>query len=195
MAKEYTHYYSDPHFGHKGVCEFLRNDGVTKMRPWDSYEEMDDELVYRYNQQVGPKDLVWFAGDVVINRRALPTLERLNGRKKLVAGNHDIFKLEDYMKYFEDIKGVYVNTASGFVLSHVPLHPSCISQRWRVNVHGHTHYHSMNSPLHFCVCVEQIDYTPVEHHDMMNRIKAHRLSFGVDDDAPREEPVTEEKPL
>jgi hypothetical protein len=25
---------SDTHFGHAGVCKFLRNDGVTKLRPW-----------------------------------------------------------------------------------------------------------------------------------------------------------------
>ena len=25
---------SDTHFGHKGVCHFTQNDGVTKLRPW-----------------------------------------------------------------------------------------------------------------------------------------------------------------
>ncbi len=27
---------SDTHFGHTGVCRFTRNDGVTKLRPWDN---------------------------------------------------------------------------------------------------------------------------------------------------------------
>jgi calcineurin-like phosphoesterase family protein len=30
---------SDTHFGHTGVCRFTRNDGVTKLRPWDSADE------------------------------------------------------------------------------------------------------------------------------------------------------------
>jgi calcineurin-like phosphoesterase family protein len=29
---------ADTHFGHLGVCKFLRNDGITKLRPWDSPE-------------------------------------------------------------------------------------------------------------------------------------------------------------
>ena len=36
---------SDQHFGHAGVCRFLRNDGVTKLRPWTDPAEMDEHLV------------------------------------------------------------------------------------------------------------------------------------------------------
>ena len=36
---------SDTHFGHAGVCRFLRNDGVTKLRPWDDSVEMDEAIV------------------------------------------------------------------------------------------------------------------------------------------------------
>ena len=32
---------SDTHFGHAGVCRFLREDG-TKLRPWDDPAEMDE---------------------------------------------------------------------------------------------------------------------------------------------------------
>jgi calcineurin-like phosphoesterase family protein len=34
---------SDTHFGHTGVCRFTREDGVTKLRPWDDPDEMDEE--------------------------------------------------------------------------------------------------------------------------------------------------------
>ena len=43
---------SDTHFGHNGVCHFMRNDGETKLRPWDTAEEMDEainKLHTRYN--------------------------------------------------------------------------------------------------------------------------------------------------
>ena len=73
--------YSDPHFGHQGVCKFMRNDGVTKLRPWDNVEEMDEHLIKVYNERVRPNDKIYFLGDVVINRRALSTLARLNGDK------------------------------------------------------------------------------------------------------------------
>ncbi len=77
--------YSDPHFGHQGVCRFLRADG-TKLRPWDTAEEMDEHLVKVYNERVKPNDKIYFLGDVVINRKALKTLARLNGDKVLIRG-------------------------------------------------------------------------------------------------------------
>ena len=51
-------FYSDPHFGHQGVCNFTRNDG-SPLRPWDRVEEMDEALVERFNKVVGPKDKVF----------------------------------------------------------------------------------------------------------------------------------------
>ena len=41
---------SDTHFGHTGVCKFTRNDGVTKLRPWDDPDEkpnLDDWHAFR----------------------------------------------------------------------------------------------------------------------------------------------------
>ena len=90
---------SDTHFGHAGVCRFMRNDGVTKLRPWDNPEEMDEAMVKLWNERVRPNDKVYHLGDVVINRRALSIMSRLNGDKVLIRGNHDIFKIEDYTKY------------------------------------------------------------------------------------------------
>ena len=49
---------SDTHLGHAGVCKFLRDDG-TKLRPWDAPEEMDEEMVKRWNETVRPKDKVY----------------------------------------------------------------------------------------------------------------------------------------
>ena len=75
---------SDTHFGHKGVTQFLKEDG-TKLRPWDSVEEMDEAMVKLWNETVKPTDKVYHLGDVVINRRALGILSRLNGDKGPVA--------------------------------------------------------------------------------------------------------------
>ena len=50
---------SDTHFGHAGVCRFMREDSVTKLRPWDSPEEMDEEMVRRWNERVRPNDKVY----------------------------------------------------------------------------------------------------------------------------------------
>ena len=36
---------SDTHFGHSGVCRFMRNDGVTKLRPFEDPDEMDEFMI------------------------------------------------------------------------------------------------------------------------------------------------------
>ena len=41
-------------------------------------------MVKRWNETVRPNDKVYHLGDVVINRKALKTLGRLNGEKVLI---------------------------------------------------------------------------------------------------------------
>ena len=130
---------SDTHFGHVGVTKFLREDG-SKLRSFESVEEMDEVMVENWNNVVSDKDRVYHLGDVVINRRALQTLSRLKGRKVLIKGNHDIFRLEDYLPYFDDIRAYVVKQVNGkrVIMSHIPIHPGSMG-RWRLNIHGHLH--------------------------------------------------------
>ena len=177
---------SDTHFGHAGVCRFLREDG-TKLRPWDDPSEMDEEMVRRWNDRVRPTDKVYHLGDVVINRKALNILHRLNGDKVLIRGNHDIFKLTDYTEHFRDIRGYHV--MNGMILSHIPVHEASLG-RFGVNIHGHLHASRvMMQPAgkygvpvpdarYHCVCVEQTDYTPILFEDVIKRITAEGGSVG-----------------
>jgi len=170
---------SDTHFGHAGVCRFTREDGE-KLRPWDNPDEMDEEMVKRWNETVRPNDKVYHLGDVVINRKALKTLGRLNGDKVLIKGNHDIFKLEEYTQYFRDIRGSHV--MNGCIFTHVPVHPDQL-YRFGCNVHGHLHSNRVKmddgftkhgkkiDPRYFSVCVEQIDFRPILLEEVFKRIK------------------------
>jgi len=185
---------SDTHFGHTGVCRFTRNDGVTKLRPWDSAEEMDEAMVKAWNERVKPNDKVYHLGDVVINRRALPILNRLNGDKVLIRGNHDIFKDEDYTPYFRSLRGYHV--MNGMILSHIPIHSESLG-RFGVNIHGHLHADRVMITAHsthefmtrgvrqwidnryHCVCVEQTpDFAPILFEDVVSRIKAEGGTIG-----------------
>jgi len=188
---------SDTHFGHAGVCRFLRNDG-TKLRPWDNPDDMDEAMVENWNSVVKPKDKVYHLGDVVINRKALKTLSRLNGEKVLIKGNHDIFKLEDYTPYFKDVRGYHV--MDGMILSHIPLHESTL-YRFGTNIHGHTHSNRVMKTVsvqecsqydprpytiqkevvdtrYHCVCVEQTGFTPISFEDLKKRIEAEGGTVG-----------------
>ena len=169
---------SDTHFGHAGICKFLRNDGVTKLRPWDDPQEMDEEMVKRWNETVKPNDKVYHLGDVVINRKSLMILSRLNGDKVLIRGNHDIFKLGDYTTYFRDIRGYHI--MDNYILSHIPVHTDS-KGRFKGNIHGHTHSNNVMimhgekrtnqiDPWYECVCVEQTDFRPISFEDVKKRI-------------------------
>lgn len=158
---------ADTHFGHAGMCKFLRTDG-TKLRPWDSPEEMDEVMVQRWNDTVKPTDKVYHLGDVAINRRALSTLARLNGDLVLVKGNHDIFPLKDYTKYFRDIRSYIV--LDRMIFSHIPIHPES-KGRFRANVHGHLHASILSDAWYHCVCVEQTDYRPLALEEIQAKCK------------------------
>ena len=160
---------SDHHLGHVGVTKFLNADG-TKLRPWDDPDEMDEEIIKRHNELVTPNDRVYFLGDVVINRRCLPTIARLNGKKVLIKGNHDIFRLEEYMQYFEDIRAYKVMPKERIIMSHIPVHPSQL-ERWSGNIHGHLHGNNLDDPRYINVSMEQIDYRPVLLVELVKKLE------------------------
>lgn len=168
---------SDTHFSHKNSWEKFKLEDGSPLRPFSSNEEMDETMVQRWNEVVRPNDHVYHLGDVVISKKAVQIVKRLNGHKRLVRGNHDIFSDDLYREVgFEKIYGVRV-FVNKFILSHVPLHPDSVSERFRVNVHGHTHANRVLlpdgsiDPRYFSVCVEQIDYRPISEYDLLNRIQ------------------------
>ena len=173
---------SDTHFGHAGVCRFTHPDDATvKLRPWDNADEMDEEMIRRWNDRVRPTDKVYHLGDVVINRKALKTLHRLNGDKVLIRGNHDIFPDVEYREYFRELRAYHV--MNGLILSHIPIHPESLG-RFGVNIHGHLHASRVKmepvgkygipviDPRYHCVCVEQTDFAPILFEDVIKRIEA-----------------------
>ena len=178
---------SDTHFGHTGVCRFVRNDGVTKLRPWDTAEEMDEFMVRAWNERVRPTDKVYHLGDVVINRKALGIMRRLNGDKVLIRGNHDIFRDTDYREHFRELRAYHV--MNGMILSHIPIHTESLG-RFGVNIHGHTHANRVMMPgfngkitnivdvRYHCVCVEHTDFAPILFEDVVKRIEAEGGQIG-----------------
>lgn len=156
---------SDTHFGHRNICKFLRDDG-TKLRPWDDTDTMDLEMIQRWNATVNPEDTVYHLGDVVMNRHCLPTISRLNGTKILIKGNHDTFRLDEYTRYFIDIRGS--DEINNYLLTHYPVHPDS-KGRYRGNIHGHLHYRKLADPWYQNVSVEVTDFKPILFEEFVTR--------------------------
>lgn len=154
---------SDLHLGHSKSLEFLMPNGE-RLRPFSSIEEMHEAIIERWNKLINAKDRVYILGDVVIKRSALKLLESLNGRKVLIKGNHDIYKLSDYLPYFEDIRGAFYR--QGLIFTHIPVHPDNLQGRYFGNVHGHLHCHKVmvngeEDKRFFNACLEPNNFSPV----------------------------------
>src|SRR5574337_2027478 len=72
---------SDLHFDHARIIELCH-------RPFSSKEEMNEQMVSRWNSVVSNEDHVIFGGDFMFAKED-KWFDRLNGRKTLVVGNHD----------------------------------------------------------------------------------------------------------
>lgn len=74
---------SDTHFGHANIIRYCN-------RPFADADEMDRQLVAKWNQTVPRDATVWHLGDVTTKPEKLAArMNQLNGRKILIAGNHD----------------------------------------------------------------------------------------------------------
>lgn len=158
---------ADTHFSHAKVCTFTTPDG-SFLRPWRDVDEMDEALVENWNRVVKPNDKVYHLGDVAIQRKGLQVLDRLNGDKILIKGNHDTFKIADYYPRFRDIRAYWV--MDNYSFSHIPVHPDAL-MRFKGNVHGHLHAgrvlcEGKIDPRYLCVCVEQTNYAPTAWEDV-----------------------------
>lgn len=168
---------SDTHFGHKNICLFKRQDG-SPLRPWDNPDEMDEAMVDRWNALVKPNDVVYHLGDVVINRRCLQILRRLNGDKRLILGNHDIFGHNDYLPYFKRLHGSF--KLDNLLLTHIPVHIDSIAHWVQCNVHGHIHAQDIPNGKYINVSVEMTEYAPVSLEDLRVRIKEKATKYMID---------------
>ena len=135
---------SDLHFGHENVIRFDN-------RPFETVDEMDAELVRRWNAKVDRGDLVYVLGDMIWkpkNDDALNIIKSLNGQINLIKGNHDRFlsnaKAKNTLAAVKDYDDICVTLEDGTtrrcVLSHYFI-PMYNGHRYQgIHLHGHSHF-------------------------------------------------------
>lgn len=162
---------------------------------------MNAGLVYNWNKVVSPQDEVWVLGDVVMGNREenLAYLERCNGKKFLVPGNHDkchsMHKpkqeiIDMYALYFEILEPQVTTEIDGqtFNVCHFPYtldHSSdarYLEQRpvddgnWLLCGHVHGLYGQMPGPRQIDVGVDAWNYLPVSETQIMEIVNGSRES-------------------
>ena len=157
---------SDTHFNHKNILSFFSTETNERVRSFNSVEEMNETLVKNWNDNIKPNDKVYHLGDVIFGKD-FSILNRLNGKKRLIIGNHDDFMNKEFQFHFEKVLFWKRFKEHKFFVTHVPI----FREIGDVNVHGHLHEKSDVSPFHKNISVERTNFTPLHLDDVLKRIK------------------------
>ena len=143
-----VYFIGDLHLGHKKILEFSGD-----YRGGNTVDEHDEWVINQWNSVVTQRDVVYVLGDVAFTREGLLKCSRLNGHKKLILGNHDVFHVCAYQRVgFKVLPGLF--KYKDYWLSHAPIHPAEL--RGRKNIHGYVHHKSIEDERYLNVSVENL---------------------------------------
>lgn len=161
-----TFFTSDHHFGHRAILGFQE-------RPWRTVEEMDKDMIRRWNEVVQPNDHIYHLGDFSFHKEGETRgiLCALNGILHVVKGNHDHSKhvkvLEERAHFVKDYHEFKLNKEK-FVLCHYPFDVWKKSHGGAYHFHGHSHGNLKTSRYRrLDVSVDAHDFYPVEMEKAM----------------------------
>lgn len=174
---------SDMHYGHRKIIEYSK-------RPYTSVEEMNEALIANYNSVVKKGDLVYMLGDVLFGDKDFgrSILQRLNGNKYLIFGNHDrtLRENSDLTKEFfvwaRDYSEIKIGTQK-LILFHYSMRVWNASHYGSYQLYGHSHGSLYDDPKlrsmdvgvdpsnYFPLSFEQVQahmakksWEPIDHH-------------------------------
>lgn len=154
-----TFFIGDTHFNHTNIIRYCN-------RPFADVEEMNAALIANWNSVVSDNDLVIHVGDIGMGNKEVITnlVAQLKGRKWLIMGNHDRFKVKDYYDMgFEYVSEFPIIYKGMVIISHQPV--AVTADMPYFNIYGHVHDNPMyetRTPKTWCVSVERINFTPAE---------------------------------
>jgi calcineurin-like phosphoesterase family protein len=156
---------ADLHLGHRNMAT---------RRGFSTVEEHDEHIIAKWNSVVSKRDTTYILGDVTMEKEEpYYLLDRLNGIKHVILGNHD--RRQDVRYLLERVESVAgMVQYKGVMLTHCPIHPMELDYRFKYNIHGHIHdavvtkqeyeWGYLLDPTpderYCCVSCERVDYLP-----------------------------------
>ena len=171
---------SDTHFNHANIIKYAQ-------RPYSDAEEMNEDLIKRWNSVVGKNDIVFHLGDFMFGNinRFWEFRSRLNGKIYLIHGNHDYKLMQEgnIEEGFELITSQLNICVDGqkIYLNHFPLltFDGIYKEKPSWELFGHVHSnknHPYTSPdmprlnyllpTQYDVGVDNNNYTPVSFNQV-----------------------------
>lgn len=177
---------SDLHFNHEK--EF-----IWKARGFSSVEEMNKEIIKRWNNVVNPEDEVYIAGDLMLGDtdKGIALVNKLNGFKRIIIGNHDTDnRIEAYKIGIKNLLSIEHATRfrygkNVFWVSHYAADTSNYDDQktWvknLINLYGHTHQtHTFyaDNPYKYNVGVDAHNCTPVSIEQIIEEIRQKKIEL------------------
>jgi calcineurin-like phosphoesterase family protein len=158
----------------------LSHENMAKRRGFSTVEEHDEHIIAQWNSVVNKRDVTYILGDVTMEKSSpYPLLDRLNGIKHIVLGNHD--RRQDVPHLLQHVESVGAMIQyKGVMLTHCPIHPMELDYRFKYNIHGHIHDKVVTKDIYefgyktdtvpderyICVSCERVDYLPKTLEDL-----------------------------
>lgn len=157
------YYISDLHFFHDNIRKFCN-------RPFETVEEMNEQLIKNWNSVVEDNDEVYVLGDMFFKSNSPDAvrgiLRKLKGKKYLIHGNHDKWcNDKELQTWFEWIK-IYdeINDQDRrVILFHYPIEEWNGYYRDSYCLYGHVHNteeHLAAINNRYNVSADVINFTP-----------------------------------
>lgn len=128
------YYISDLHLFHENSIRF-------DSRPFKNVDEMTDTIVNNWNNTITDNDFVYILGDFTWNNnKGLEVLEKLNGQKYLIKGNHDKISPEmaKHFLWVRDYAEITDNKRT-VILCHYPIAHWKNADYGSYHLYGHIH--------------------------------------------------------
>jgi calcineurin-like phosphoesterase family protein len=174
---------SDTHFNHARMLTVEKDP-----RPFTTVEEMNEVIIERWNARVTNSDLVYHLGDFTLNGEHDPFLQRLNGHKFLILGNHDTKQRIKRATLWEGVyETKYLKTPGArVILFHYALRTWRNSHYGNLHFYGHSHGHLPGDSQSLDVGVDCWGYQPVTLEEIKERLETLPKRAELDHHQPRE---------
>ena len=166
-----NYYISDLHIGHINILRLSH-------RPFKTMDEMIEKIIENWNKNITNDDHVYVLGDVFFryegNMRKL--LQKLNGHKHLIIGNHEKQLLKnkqalyifDSVDYYKEIVDTLNGKQVQVIMCHYPMVEWNGYFRNSIHLYGHIHNNTTNDTYKimkkiknaYNVGADIIDFTP-----------------------------------
>lgn len=148
---------ADQHYNHKRISEYCN-------RPFQTVQEMDNELIRRHNEVVKKEDTVIHAGDfafVNATYKAMEYFNQLNGKHIYLKGSHDKWIPQFALQIFEKmIERQYV------VVCHYCMKTWLRSHYNSWQLYGHSHGRLQPTGKQWDIGVDNNDFYPVSFNQL-----------------------------